>query len=295
MNKKNLFKLSIEYLLQNNIGKGLDSDIIISTELQKQIALFRFPLRVDAIAFMVCLKGTASISVNMKEHVISKNMYILSLPENMIGLNYISKDFEGYTMLLSMDYLQSISLNLKDVIPYYAYIRIQPCFQVSNSNVNVFIQYFNLLSILLDQENGERKKDIIKGLINSQIHKLAEDLDKHGIRSIFLKTKSKEYYFMNFIELLLRHFKEEHSAGFYAKRLGLTPKYLSSIMKEVSGISASQWINNYIVQEAQSLLHFSDMNIMQIADHLNFANQSFFSKYFKHHTGLTPKQYRYNI
>ncbi|MCG8580280.1 MAG: AraC family transcriptional regulator [Bacteroidales bacterium] len=292
MNNKILYNVSIEQLLQNKLGSGLGRDIIISPNLPDYIDLFTFPLRVDAIVFLVCLKGTARISINLKEWELSKDMYLISLPENTIGLKHISNDFEGYTFILSMDYIRSISLNLKEILPYYGYVRIHPCFQVAHASVKLILQYFNLLSVLLNEDDSIRKKDIVKGLINSLVNKLADDLDEFGVRSITVKTKSKEYYFMNFTELLLVHFREEHGVGFYAKKLGLTPKYLSAIMKDVSGMTAAEWINNYMVLEAQTLLSFTDMNIMQIADHLNFPNQSFFSKYFKQHVGQTPKQYR---
>jgi AraC-like DNA-binding protein len=292
MNEKILFNVSIENLLQNKIGSGFGRDIIISPNLPDYIDLFTFPLRVDAVVFMVCLKGAARISINLKEWEVSRDMYLISLPENTIGLQQISDDFEGYTFILSMDYMRSISLDLKEILPYYGYVRIQPCFQVAPANVKLILQYFNLLSVVLNEDDSIRKKDIVKGLINSLVNKLADDLDEFGVRSITVKTKSKEYYFMNFTELLLLHFREEHSVGFYGRKLGLTPKYLSALMKEVSGMTAADWINNYMILEARTLLSFTDMNIMQIADHLNFPNPSFFSKYFKQHVGITPKQYR---
>ncbi|MCT4645498.1 MAG: AraC family transcriptional regulator [Carboxylicivirga sp.] len=292
MGEKVLFNISIKYLLQNNIGSGLGSEIVITSQVHEYINLFKFPVRIDAILLLVCAKGSVDFSVNLKKVTVVENMYFVGLPENTFGLDTISDDFKGYAMLISMDYLRSISLDLKDVMPYYAYIRIQSCFKMDAAKVMVIAQYFELLSVLLNDELGNRKDEVVKGLIISMINKLSNDLDEMGIPSINIKTKSKEYYFMKFMELLLLNFREQHSVGFYSKKIGLSPKYLSALMKDVSGSSASDWINNYIVLEAKTLLKYSDMSIMQIADYLNFPNQSFFSKYFKHHVSKTPKQYR---
>ena len=80
--------------------------------------------------------------------------------------------------------------------------------------------------------------------------------------------------------------------SFYARQLNITPKYLSSVVKEVSGKTAAKWIDESVILEAKSLLKYSGMSIQEIAYCLNFPNQSFFGKYFRSHTGMTPSAYR---
>ena len=67
---------------------------------------------------------------------------------------------------------------------------------------------------------------------------------------------------------------------------------LSNVIKELTGKSASQWIDDYVVLEAKTLLKSTNLTILQISEELHFANQSFFGKYFKQHTGLSPMRYR---
>lgn len=292
MEEKGLFSISIKQLLQRKIGKGLGNDIIATSQLKEHISLFTFPLRVDAMVFLVCAKGNIKLTINLTEWDVKQNDYVISLPENIIGVSSISDDFDGYIILFSMDYLRKISIDIKDALPYYMYVRNKPCFNVAPLNAKKISQFYDLLSSSLEDDRSNRKEDIVKGLVIAIISQISEDLDEFGLKTIAVKTKSKEYYFMKFMDLLLHHFREQHNVSFYSDNLALTPKYFSSLMKEISGLSASQWINEYIVVEAKTLLKFSDMNIMQIADYLFFPNQSFFSKYFKQHTGITPKQYR---
>ena len=82
------------------------------------------------------------------------------------------------------------------------------------------------------------------------------------------------------------------SVSFYSNKMFLTAKHLSTVVKEVSGKTASEWIDSLVILEAKALLKSSELSIQEIADELHFANQSFFGKYFKHHTGMAPKEYR---
>ena len=99
-------------------------------------------------------------------------------------------------------------------------------------------------------------------------------------------------YFNQFMSELTKHYMQERSVGFYAGQLHLTPKYLTTIIRKTSGRTAAEWIDDYVVLEAKNLLKYSTMSIQEIAYCLNFPNQSFFGKYFRSHTGMTPSAYR---
>ena len=95
-----------------------------------------------------------------------------------------------------------------------------------------------------------------------------------------------------FLSLVQRHFKQERFLDFYANQLELSTKHLSRKVKEATGFSAVEWIDRFIILEAKVLLKSTNMSIQQISDELNFNSQSFFGKYFKKHTGLSPKDFR---
>ena len=80
--------------------------------------------------------------------------------------------------------------------------------------------------------------------------------------------------------------------AFYADKLFISPKYLSLLVKEATGRSAANWIDEYVIMEAKNMLRFSGRNIQQVTYDLNFPNQSSFGKYFKHLTGMSSTQYQ---
>lgn len=92
--------------------------------------------------------------------------------------------------------------------------------------------------------------------------------------------------------LLQQYNKRERNVSFYARQLNITPKYLSSVVKEVSGKTAARWIDESVILEAKALLKYSGLSIQEIAYQLNFSTQSFFGKYFKQHTGTSPSRYK---
>lgn len=98
---------------------------------------------------------------------------------------------------------------------------------------------------------------------------------------------------MQFHSDLTQHFRKHHDVGFYAERACLTPKYFSAVVKQETGHNAAYWIRVKIIAEAKMLLHIRhDLSVQAIADMLGFSEQSIFSRYFKHETGVSPTEFR---
>jgi AraC-like DNA-binding protein len=106
------------------------------------------------------------------------------------------------------------------------------------------------------------------------------------------KKMSKQLNVYNdFIELLNKYSTTNREVQFYASLLGITPKYLSAVCIEYSGKNASSWIDEFVITKAKTLLREQKMNIKSVSEELNFPSQSFFGRYFKRITGLSPKQF----
>jgi len=106
------------------------------------------------------------------------------------------------------------------------------------------------------------------------------------------KISHQETLLENFLNLVRTHHKEERELKFYAQKMSISPKYLSKIIKETSGRPANDWIDDHVALEAKALLKSTNINIQQISEELNFPSQSFFGKYFKRVTGMSPSEYK---
>ena len=110
----------------------------------------------------------------------------------------------------------------------------------------------------------------------------------------YLYLPHDKQIFIRFMELLSKYFTQERHVEFYASKMCITPKYLSTTVKQVSGKTPTAWITNRTIEEIKHrLLHTQD-TIKEIAYSLHFPNLSFFGKFFKKETGMSPKQYRAN-
>lgn len=108
----------------------------------------------------------------------------------------------------------------------------------------------------------------------------------------FAKPTHREGIVAKFLKCVSDNFKTERRVEFYADKMCISSKHLSAVVKEVTGKTASEWIDIYVILEAKVLLHTTSLSIQQISGRLNFANQSFFGKYFKRLTGKTPTEFR---
>ncbi|WP_368125576.1 helix-turn-helix domain-containing protein, partial [Bacteroides stercoris] len=135
------------------------------------------------------------------------------------------------------------------------------------------------------------RKEITQGLLMALCYEIYDIYQGHAVKERTPKSR-KEDLFERFIRYVYEFYKEERSVSFYADKMFLTPKHLSTVVKEVSGKTAGDWIDSLVILEAKAMLKSSEQSIQEIADELHFANQSFFGKYFKHHTGFSPKEYR---
>lgn len=102
----------------------------------------------------------------------------------------------------------------------------------------------------------------------------------------------KEQVFYDFMKLVEIHFLTERNLVFYADALNLTPKYLSAVIKEVSGRHFTYWIDEPLITEAKKKLYYTDKSIKQVSQELGFVDQSKFGRFFKNITGMSPRMFR---
>ena len=136
--------------------------------------------------------------------------------------------------------------------------------------------------------------EIVRSLLQAFMLSILSLMRQHQTTVIDIDrtaTRGNRQLFERFMEALSHYHQQERMVQFYADKLCVTPKYLSTVVKEYSGKSPSDWICEYVIAEAKSLLHYSQMSVQEVAFHLNFPTQSAFGKFFKQKTGFSPRQY----
>ena len=292
MDNETLINVSIAQLRRfGGIADGDDDDFLIVSRIG-QPELFHYPCRLDAVVLGTCYKGSVTVEINLVRYTVTQGSSVISLPGNVIQLLQASEDFEGHVIVFSLDFLHSVQIDLKNVLPVYMYIRSHPVVEFPARAKEELNRFIELLQQCADDQHSKRRREIIKGVVSALMYKVCDELDRLTLPSEEVAGNRREALFIQFLDLLTEYHCKQRSVGFYASRLHITPKYMSALIKEVSGRSAAQWIDDYVILEAKSLLKYSDLSIQEIAYRLNFSTQSFFGKYFKQHTGISPGQYK---
>lgn len=268
------------------------NDELIITDHIANMEQFKYSCRIDAITLLVCLSGEMTCHINLKEYQIKANEILVNFPENIIQIDNVN-NMGAYAVLISSDFLKELQIEFKQKLSSYIQLKENPITEVPFEEIACLKNYYSLIKDNIETCRPE-SENIVKGLIVSLIYKMISMINTFQIKEVDngISNKSRiQQTFEKFMSMLSAYHAEERSVKFYAEKMNITANYLSGIIKEYSGKTASEWINDYVILEAKTLLKFSDLNIQEIAYKLNFTTQSAFGKYFKQKTGVAPKFY----
>ena len=278
--------------------KGIENELIIDyTEYKMpndKHPIHRYPIRFDGLYIGLREKGKARFSINLKEFEVGHNDLVICSPNALVQATLHEDIHLVQSMVVSSHFLKEMYISLNSFMPFFAARKDHPVFHLTDSELEELKTYF-----LLIKDNTEKddyfRTDIIKRLLAAYLYKLGSILYSHRpeLQEEAAKPlKREEILFKEFIRLVSEHHRKERRVDFYAERMFLSSKHFSTVIKKVSGKTAGQWIDEYVILEAKTLLKYSAMSIQEISYYMNFPNPSFFGKYFRHHTGMSPSEYK---
>ncbi|KAA6344139.1 Arabinose operon regulatory protein [termite gut metagenome] len=288
--KNDLLSVDKASIAENLVMDTIDDDFFLFDHISSAPAL-RYPAKMTTAMSVICLSGTMEVSIDLKRYALRAPNYIVILPEQILQTHSRSNDFSGLFVVMSKSFVNSIRLNIQDTVPIFFYLKENPSTTLTPSELDLLLSYYSLLQQTMKMNDAALKKEIIRHLVHAFFYGTNSIFQNH--RDIGKTRKSrKETLFDDFVKLVAAHHRDCREVRFYAGKLRLTPKHFSSVVKEVSGRTAREWIDDFVVLEAKALLKSTNMTIQQISEELNFPSQSFFGKYFKRVVGVSPKEYQ---
>jgi AraC-like DNA-binding protein len=245
--------------------------------------------QIDDGGIFMCMKGEAGFFLNMKYYKLKAGDLCVAFPKSIIQPVKSSEDFEGIGVGVDINLFTDIQL--PSMIDYYLFIRDNPCIPLTDDQQSTLIDLCRLLTNINNNKAHPFRQEITLSIFKIIYCEIAA-IYKKGTPKKQETVSRKEYLIRSFLYLVAGNFKNHRDVDYYARELCISPRYLSSVLKEKTGNGALYWINDSVINKAKSLLHDSRLTILQISEELNFANPSFFGQYFKKHTGMTPKKYR---
>ena len=243
----------------------------------------------DACIFF-CHSGEARIEIDLLEYDITPNTQIIFLPNSIINYSYASPDLSISYITFSNAFFQEATVRLDP--SFFHFLKENPVVTLPverTRTINGLI--IELEDLYKDKENCFRLQ-ILRNYIQSflldiydKTHRIFEQNRPEGI-------SRQEELFKRFIQLIHKHCLNQREVSFYAQKMFITPRYLSAITQAVAGETAKNIIDKHVILEIKVLLESTDLSIQEIANRLQFPDQSFFGRYFKKHTSISPQYYR---
>ncbi len=260
--------------------------------------LFEEPLRIEATTFWLCTKGRSRVICSLRTYEVEEGSLLMIPPKSIISTESGGEACEGIALMCDSNYLSMCNINIKKMTSAMMCIVQHPCVKLTGAELARLRSALALLKDRIDDRAAsEFHDDLIRSLVETITYLCCDLFMAHIAAEQPEPAKSGvsvrlDEYFHRFLHELSQHYLERRSVSFYADRLCISSRYLTTIVRRVSGMSVSEWMNRYIMMEAKYLLKYTEMSIQEIAYKLSFLNQSFFGKYFKQHTGMAPSAFR---
>lgn len=290
-----LNKITIDEILRNGETRALayKEELVISDHFAQEY-LFIEPCRLDAITLLFCYGGTLRYRVNLQEFEVSEPCILFNLPENIVQL-VRTDGIQLFAVFISTHMLQAMPSDmLQRAYAYMAMNQNNHRAMVPLERMSELLPYYELTKSTLAHPQAETE-DIIRSLMMSFMLNLfalfSEYRPANALEPSAANSRGNRRLYDRFMDLLSKYHQQERQVQFYADKMCVSPKYLSMAVKEYSGKCPSDWIADYVVAEAKSLLHYSNLSVQEVAFHLNFPSQSSFGKFFKQQTGISPLKY----
>ena len=284
---------NIKKIVEPNSGidYSLEKDFKIFT-LSKELPITTYPSYIRLGNVIYCVKGNAKIDIYSNKHIITPKELIIILPGQLVALTDVSVDFQIRYFTITESFYSDILSGISRFSPhFFFYMRTHYWYPQTENDTRRLMNFFGMVKDKVTS-NDIYRRELIIHLLRYLYLELFSAYEKEASLMTTRKDTRKEELANKFFGLIMKHFKENKDVAFYADKLCITSKYLTMVIKEVSGKSAKDWIVEYIVLEIKALLKNTNMNIQEIAVKTNFANQSSLGRFFRKHTGMSLSQYR---
>ena len=274
-----------EFMLADNFGLPQQMD---------KVSCFvapPYPFKIDFTLMLFCTAGTMRLRINLQECHLGGGQVLVVLPGTVGECLEVSGDCQ-VAMIAYVGSRYDQRVTPESSVAFRKYLAGQSVLSVSPEEMDEALAIYRAMRRKVEQPDFGFTREVLNGYMQVLFGNGYQWMSRHDSQQEAGQVQSRQQMiFERFLWLVQKHYREERGIAFYAGKLCLTPKYLSTVVHQASGRHAGEWIRDYVVLEAKALLRSRQYTAQQVSDLLNFPNASFFGKYFKAATGCPPRQY----
>ncbi|MDO5447544.1 MAG: helix-turn-helix domain-containing protein [Prevotellaceae bacterium] len=271
----------------------MGNDLMMFSDFS-EVPIPKRAFKMDCTFVVICKSGSAKFALNTIEREIKQNDIILVNTNETVESVKITDDFNAMTIFISHSLMEDIIMNYEDISSLLLFSREHPIIHLADEDAIAFQEYFQMLQSRIDNSDNHFRKEIVRSLMLSWIYYLSNIIYNLKQTIIDNNKRRADIIFANFLKLVEENFRTERRVTWYSDKLCISPKYLSTVIKDASHRTPNDWIDYYVILEARVMLKNTNKSIKEVADYLNFPNQSFFGKFFKERVGCSPLAFRRN-
>ena len=273
-------------LVTDNLEQRPISDM---TERMDRFVM-RFPMKMSAACMVIVFKGSVKFSVNFREFVATENSCLIITEGTIVENVVYDEDSRIIFIAFSQSELSSPDASRQHNV-HRLYALQVVLVRLSPQHLDMMKTVYQMLRTILSDPSFAVNREAIAfsclALIANIIMQASE-----GQPELATKTSRRDEIVARFLQCVADNYRSHRELSFYASQLCLSLKYMSHIIHEETGRHPSQWIKDYVILDAKTMLRSGRYTVQQVADELNFPNQSFFGKYFKEAVGVSPKKWK---
>jgi AraC-like DNA-binding protein len=249
----------------------------------------RFPCKIKCGVYALMVRGEAKATISISDYEFHQNDLLLLEPGSFLLIHQFSEDALVYYVLFASSFLEKNTFST-----HMSLTSMQMTNPILHLPDDIASVAKHVVDTLLEASNcqpsqlGPNKMLHIFNLLQTSFAELTRELLHTDTRPMDRKNEIYQEY----NQLVMKHYHEWHHVSQYAEAMHLTLPHLSSTIKQASDKTAGDLITDAILTDAKAQLRLTTLQIKEIAISLGFENVAFFNRFFKSHTGLTPKAYR---
>ncbi|MDR0750909.1 MAG: AraC family transcriptional regulator [Tannerellaceae bacterium] len=266
----------------------------LSANERTKTAPYRFPVQGNIIGTAWVLDGECTLQMEETPYSLSRHDFLLMPSWEAVHITSVSPGFKAKIILADKSFMDECISN-KQILSFLNCLLIKKNLKtkLDDEEICLLTANFDILQEKISIHTHSYYREVVPVNFMSFILDVTHILkNKTGSKLSSGRSSRKEEMFHKFLNLLLDNYREQHEVAFYAQKLFITPQYLTHIIKDVTGKTTNKWIDDTLILEARKLLKTTQTTVQQIADLLNFSDQSAFGKFFKKYHGISPAEYR---
>ena len=290
MEKNQIIETSLQDAMTWGDSEVFDEGLVLTNSIVGPENLHQ-PQRLNFILMALCRRGEAHYSIDTHERTVREGDLLFISERHIVDKYKASSDFDCLAIMLSTKFYHSFVMNVKNVSSLLLFSMNNPVVQLTPNEIRTYSNYFQTIRRKMADSGHHYRMQLVKALLLAMFYDMSNVIWRVEQQEAKKQTRA-DMLFAKFIRLLEENFRIERRVTWYAEQLGISAKYLSEVVKQVSKRTPNDWIDHYVILELRVLLKNSGKSIKEISEELSFPNQSFLGKYFKEHVGVSPSEFR---